>query len=174
MNEPILVAFAEMAENVSLDPPEAPMIVADYGSSQGGNSLEPMARALRVLRRRVRPDRPIQIVHNDVPANDFNSLFQLLRDHPESYLRGDDNLFASAVGASFYGPVLPPQSVTLGWSSNSVHWVSKPMPRPRDSWSYSRTEDAERRAMAQALADDDWRNFLQSRGREIRRAVSLS
>jgi hypothetical protein len=54
-----------------------PIIVADYGSSQGKNSLAPMSVAVEILRRRVGRERPIFVFHIDLPSNDFNSLFEV-------------------------------------------------------------------------------------------------
>jgi hypothetical protein len=65
------------------------------------------------------------VVHTDLPGNDFSALFQTLADDPESYLRGDPAVFASAVGRSFYEQILPAGSVTLGWSSWAVQWLSR-------------------------------------------------
>jgi SAM dependent carboxyl methyltransferase len=79
------------------DTPEA-IVIADYGSSEGRNSLVPMAIAIRRLRDRVGPDRAISVVHTDLPGNDFNAMFETLANDPDSYLRDDPNAFASAVG----------------------------------------------------------------------------
>jgi hypothetical protein len=46
--------------------PEA-IVIADYGSSEGRNSLVPMALAIRILRDRVGPERGISVVHTDLP-----------------------------------------------------------------------------------------------------------
>jgi hypothetical protein len=48
-----------------------PIIIADYGSSQGRNSMTPMRIAVRSLRRRVGSYRPIFVFHVDLPSNDF-------------------------------------------------------------------------------------------------------
>ena len=52
-------------------------------------------------------------------------------DDPASYLRDDPASFAFAVGRSFYRQILPAGSVTLGWSSWAVQWLSRtPCPIP--------------------------------------------
>ena len=49
-------------------------MIADYGSSQGKNSLAPMGIAIGNLRPRLGPNRPIFVFHVDQPSNDFNTL----------------------------------------------------------------------------------------------------
>ena len=118
---PAVPWFIEAARLVPLGLPEVPLIVADYGSSQGRNSLAPLGAAIGVLRERAGADRPISVVHTDLPGNDFSALFQVLAADPDSYLRGDANIFPYAIGRSFYESLFPPDSVTLGWSSWAVH-----------------------------------------------------
>lgn len=165
---PALPLLEHAAEVVPLASAPEAIVVADYGSSEGRNSLAPMAAAIRILRTRAGADRAISVVHTDVPGNDFTTLFQTLDQDPESYLRGDDAIFPSAVGRSFYGQILPSGSVTLGWTSWSLQWMSKiPGPIPDHVYAdYSRNQDI--RAAYRARSADDWRSFLVARGRELR------
>lgn len=48
-----------------------PLVIADYGSSEGKNSLAPMTVAIRAIRERAGVERAISIVHTDLPGNDF-------------------------------------------------------------------------------------------------------
>jgi len=162
---PWLLAAAEM---VPLGPPDVPLIVADYGSSQGRNSLAPLAAAIGVLRERAGADRPISVVHTDLPDNDFSALFQTVAADPGSYLRGDSNIFTYAIGRSFYESLFPSGSVTLGWSSWAVQWMSRvPAPVP-DHIHYSRSAVASVRAAYARQGAEDWQTFLALRGRELR------
>ena len=65
------------------------------------------------------------MVHTDLPENDFTVLFQTLTASPKCYLRNNPAVFASAVGKSFYEQILPSNSLTLGWSSWAVQWLSR-------------------------------------------------
>ena len=90
-----------------------------------------MAAAIAALRRRTASDRLVSVVHIDLPTSDFSALFQALAADPDSYLQNDPAAFAAAVGRSFYEAVLPPRSVTLGWCSWAVQWLSRaPGPIP--------------------------------------------
>ena len=99
--------------NVKLEADSHPIVIADYGSSEGKNSLAPMRLVIETIRRRTDPKRPILVFHIDQPANDFNSLFGLLNTDPASYALGPD-VFSCAIGRSFYDKVLPPGYVHLG------------------------------------------------------------
>jgi S-adenosylmethionine-dependent carboxyl methyltransferase len=164
---PAVALLEQAAKAVALMAPPHPVVIADYGSSQGHNSLLPMATAITTLRERVGSDRAIAVVHTDLPDSDFTALFRTLAVDPDSYLRGDPATFASAVGRSFYEQILPAASVTLGWSSWAIQWLSR-VPAPISDQvqvAYSR-DPAVRAAYAQQAAED-WRAFLSSRSREL-------
>ena len=108
-----LPLLEEAARQISLDSTDRPIVMADYGSSQGKNSLAPMRAAIAVLRARVGAQRPIVVYHTDLPANDFSTLFEVLESDPASYLREEHSVFPSAIGRSFYRPILPPSHVDL-------------------------------------------------------------
>ena len=114
--------FARAAELTRAPPDGAPIVIADFGSSEGRNSLAPVGAAVRVLRRCQRT--PICVVHVDRPGNDFASLFGLLRRDPESYLAAAEGVFTYATGGSFYEPVFPAGHVSLAWCSIALHWLS--------------------------------------------------
>jgi len=160
--------FLEQAvNNLALDHGGRPIVIADYGSSQGKNSQAPIRAAIRTLRPRLGPAHPIIVYHVDQPSNDFNSLFEVLAA-PESYTRGDGNLFPCAIGRSFYENVLPPNSVHVAWSSYAAVWLSKvPAPIPNDLFCNLQSAPAARAAF-QCQAAADWRTFLSLRGTELR------
>ena len=83
-------------------PGDRPIVIADYGSCEGKNSLAPMRAAIAVLRARAGQRRPIFVYHTDLPANDFSTMFEMLESDPDSYVRGERNVFPSAIGRLFY------------------------------------------------------------------------
>jgi hypothetical protein len=101
------------------------LVVADYGSSQGRNSMAPMRIAIAALRAKSDRERPVQVFHTDLPSNDFVSLFQALLEDNDSYLTGEAGIFPSAVGRSYFKPILAPGSVHLGWNSWTLQWLSR-------------------------------------------------
>lgn len=161
-----LPLFLQAAAEIAVD--AAMLGIADYGVSQGRNSMAPVAGAIDALRARVGPDRPILVSHIDLPANDFASLFTLLGQDEASYLAGRGNVFPLAVGRSHFGPVLPPHSVDLGWSANALHWLSQnPCPIPDHGWGVFSASAEVRDAIDRQL-DEDWANFLRARASELR------
>ena len=75
------------ARRIALEAGGRPIVVADYGSSDGKNSLAPMRAAITVLRERIGRERPIIVCHTDLPGNDFSTLIGLIESDPESYGR---------------------------------------------------------------------------------------
>jgi hypothetical protein len=151
---------------------EAPVVVADYGSSQGRNSLAPMRVAIETIRARAGADRPILVFHEDQPENDFAALFELLRSHPDRYHARDGNVFPCAIGRSFYEPLLPSNFVHVGWSSYAAMWISRAPRLIPGHFAFSRSS-GEVRAAFEAQADRDWRSFLCLRARELRPGACL-
>jgi hypothetical protein len=150
-----------------LHPFDQPIVIADYGSSQGRNSLAPMRAAIDGIRTRIGPGRPILIYHVDQPSNDFNSLFDVLDASPDRYAQGDPNVFPCAVSRSFYESVLPPNSVHVGWSSYAAMWVCRvPTPIPGHFFFARSTEKV--RASWERQGVEDWESFLSLRARELR------
>src|ERR1700728_2925255 len=82
------------ARTVTLPAGSQPIVIVDYGSSAGHNSLLPLGTAITILRQRIGSDRAISVVHTDLPENDFPVLFETLNTHPNSYLRRDPAVFA--------------------------------------------------------------------------------
>jgi salicylate 1-O-methyltransferase len=164
---PAITLFERAADLVPLPRPPQPVVVADYGASTGHNSLLPMSAAIAVIRKRTRPEHSILVVHTDVPDNDFTVLFQTLEEDPDTYLRKDGATFASAVGRSFYGQILPSNSVNLGWSSWAIHWLGRvPAPIP-DHVQVDYSGDQAVQAAYAKQAAHDWHEFLAFRGREL-------
>lgn len=100
---------------------------ADFGCSEGRNSVAVMQRALRTALPRTAL--PVQTVHSDLPTNDFGTLFQNLRPHGQSVF-GSDRVFSSAVGGSMYDQLRPDRSVHVATTFNAIGFLSR---RPVDA-----------------------------------------
>jgi hypothetical protein len=164
---PAVPMLERAAREVPLPAGRQPIVIADYGSSQGHNSLAPIGAAIDVLREQAGRERAISVVHVDLPGNDFTELFATLRHDPQSYLKRDAAVFASAVGRSFYEQVLPSETVTLGWSSWSVQWLSQAPGVVPDQVQVALSSDAGVKNAFHRQAAEDWRQFLVARGREL-------
>jgi hypothetical protein len=154
-------------QSCTLPPGSETVVIADYGSSQGKNSLAPMRAAVRCLRTRVGSAKPIMVVHVDQHANDFNTLFEVLHSDSERYSLDDPNVFPSAVGRSFYERVFPAEYVHLGWCSYAAVWLSR-IPALIPGHFVALASTGEARAAFDRQAAGDWKWFLSLRARELR------
>jgi hypothetical protein len=151
-------------------PGDGPIVVADYGASHG-NSLRPLRAALDGLRGRPEGGQvAVSVVHTDLPDNDFSSLFETVAHDPDSYAGA--GVFTFAAGRSFYEPLFPDDTVSLGWSATAAVWLREaPCPLPDHLFSYAATGDR-RQKWARAAADD-WATFLRLRSAELRSDAEL-
>jgi cyclopropane-fatty-acyl-phospholipid synthase len=159
----------------SLPLPDAaqPVTVLDLGSSEGGNAIRTMATIVERLRRRTA--RPVRTVYSDLPSNNFNQLFANLEAARRDGLF-PAGVYPSAVGGSFYGPLLPTGTVHLATSFNSIQWLDRLPAVPIPNWvAYLRphpprrgvTVSPEAAAAFQGQADQDLVRFLECRAREL-------
>jgi SAM dependent carboxyl methyltransferase len=162
-----LLLLQEAAEKIEIACGNEPVVVADYGSSQGKNSLKPMRATIETLRGRIGSNRAIMVCHIDLPVNDFNSLFKTLDTDANSYSRSAANVYSCAVGRSFYENVLPAECVHIGWSAYAVQWLSRIPAVPVDHFWFTRL-NAAARAIYERQAAEDWENFLALRANELR------
>jgi hypothetical protein len=164
----LAVPFLESAaRRIIPGPADQSIVIVDYGSSQGKNSLTPLRAAIGTMRSFLGPNRPILVFHVDQPANDFNTLFEVLESDTDSYALNDTHVFPSAIGRSFYEQVLPCDHVHLGWSSYAAVWLSRiPVPIP-DHFHSSRSTGAIRTEFERQAAGD-WEAFLALRAAELR------
>lgn len=164
---PAIPLFERAARTAPLPAERQSIVIADYGSSQGHNSLAPINSAIEILRERLGPDRVVSVIHTDLPDNDFCALFQTLNTDPASYLSTHRNVFASAVGRSYFEQILPSASVTLGWSSWAIQWLSRVPCVIPDQVQVAFSHDSAARAAFYGQANEDWRAFLAARAKEL-------
>ncbi|XP_023543318.1 salicylate carboxymethyltransferase-like isoform X1 [Cucurbita pepo subsp. pepo] len=109
------------------------LTIADLGCSSGPNALMPVSQLLEAVekaRRKLRKE-PIeyQVLLNDLPGNDFNTIFKSLPSFLERLKMkiGADlgPCLVTGVPGSFYGRLFPSHSVHFIHSSYSLHWLSK-------------------------------------------------
>ncbi|KAL5831809.1 hypothetical protein ACOSQ4_017163 [Xanthoceras sorbifolium] len=107
--------------------------VADLGCSSGPNTLLVISEILdtvhAICQQFNQKSLEIQVFLNDLPENDFNSVFKSLPAFNQRLKKdkGDQfgPCFVSGVPCSFYERLFPSRSIHLIHSSSSVHWLSK-------------------------------------------------
>jgi hypothetical protein len=112
---PWLEKAVEQMELPAVDP----IVVVDYGCSEGGNSIVLMKAIVDALR--AKTPRPVQTVHSDLPSNNFNQLFANLAG--ASFRSAASQVYSAAVGGSMFEQLLPSQTVTIAMTFNALGWL---------------------------------------------------
>lgn len=157
----------------TVDIGDTPVTIVDYGCSQGRNSMIPMRKAIDVVRSRAGATIPIEVVHTDLPSNDFSSLFEALISDPNSYMTGTTGVFPLAIGKSYFAPLLPPDRVHLGWSTWALQWMSTNTIDAPDHILAGMSRSPAVAAAVAAQQASDWQCFLTQRSREMRPGAKL-
>jgi hypothetical protein len=98
------------------------------------------------------------VVHNDLPTNDWTSLFQLLLE--------DKSYQGVANGCSFYHQCLPQNSLSLGFTASSMHWLSK-LPFPLSNHCFHTYAEENERQAYQNQSKLDFISFIEHRSHEL-------
>ena len=115
---PILIEQLNYAETLAT----SSLSIADYGCSEGFNSMTILRMVLEEFRKHSKI--PISVLHTDLPANNWSCFFQTINDSPNSYLELE-NVYYSTIGKTFYSQLAPPQSIHIGFSTFAFHYLSK-------------------------------------------------
>jgi hypothetical protein len=147
-------------------------VIVDYGSSQGRNSMRPMRVAIEELRARNGSGVAIEVVHTDLPSNDFTALFTALAG-PDSYMNGTPGIYPSAIGRSYFEPIIAPASVHLGWNSWTMQWLSANAPDAPDHILATLSASPKVQEALAAQQSLEWKRFLELRSLELRPGAKL-
>ncbi|XP_058736169.1 S-adenosyl-L-methionine:benzoic acid/salicylic acid carboxyl methyltransferase 3-like [Vicia villosa] len=109
------------------------LAIADLGCSSGPNTLLVISETIKVVENLCRehnqksPEYKISL--NDLPGNDFNSVFKSLDTFKENLYHEMKTeigpCYFSGVPGSFYGRIFPDKSLHFVHSSYSLQWISK-------------------------------------------------
>ncbi|CAF0834913.1 unnamed protein product [Adineta steineri] len=108
----------EAIDALDISPSSGSLIIADFGSAHGSNSIYAMKLIIQYLKeiKNIEDEKQILVIHNDLPTNDWTSLFELVKK--------DNSYHGVASGRSFYEQCLPSNTLSTGFSSTSLHWLS--------------------------------------------------
>ena len=145
----------------------SPFTLTDMGCADGGTSIDLMRQAVGAVRARW-PQRAITVVYSDQPRNDYNSLFSIIHGLTPipTYLDEIEDVYVLASATSFYRPILPAGTLSLGFSATAMHWLSR---KPCDLSNHVQAVGAEGVELA-AFAEQgrsDWQTILLQRAREL-------
>lgn len=148
-----------------------PFHIADFGTADGGTSL-PLMRDVVVRVRAAEPDAAIVVGYEDQAANDWQSLFRLVQGQvaggPATYYEPDANVYAVAVGTSFYDSCFAPGSLDLSFSATAFHWLTSCPADIPDALHSACTADAATKAAFADRARKDWTHILSRRAAELK------
>ncbi len=169
----VLPWLEEACSSLPLDDGAPAIGLADFGCSEGRNSVAAMTPLVAALRRR--SSRAIQTIHSDLPTNDFAPLLAALRPGGQSVFA--DPLTSSAiVGGSMFDRLLPPQSIHLACTFNAIGFLSRRPVERLDGYILPNGPSAlrnvgkvsrEDRALFARQAAQDIERFLQARAEEL-------
>ncbi|WCJ35217.1 S-adenosyl-L-methionine-dependent methyltransferases superfamily protein [Euphorbia peplus] len=104
--------------------------IADLGCSSGPNTLDVISEILNIIQKKCSHSTPeFRVFLNDLPSNDFNTIFESLPDFytklKEEKGKNFGQCFINAMPGSFYGRLFASKSMHFFHSSSSLHWLSK-------------------------------------------------
>ncbi len=158
-------SLLEQAAAALMVAPGCQATVADYGCSEGRNSMAIVGEALTLLAARGATD--MAVLHNDLPTNDWGTLAANLAG-PQSYLKVFPAVRALFAPHGFFERVTLPASITLGMSGSAAHWLSRQptdTDMPRTLYRSDAPQDQLPKILAQAASD--WESFLAARAEEL-------
>ncbi len=146
--------------------------LADFGCSEGRNSIRVMHRLVAALR--ARTDRPIQTIHSDLATNDYRSLLRDLRADGRSVFGAGAS--SALVGGSMFEQLLPPRSLQVAMTYNAIGFLSRRpverlpdyiLPNGPSALRGVGAVSAEDRATFAAQALADLESFMRARAAEL-------
>lgn len=151
--------------------PAGCMKIADFGCSSGPNTLSIISYIIGTIQELCKEScsTEFEVYLNDLPQNDFNNLFNML---PSFHDNLNHKVFVSGLPGSFYGRLLPSNTLHFAYSSFSLHWLSRLPPGLERGINGNNIHMAKSsgREVFEAYANQfhtDFSTFLRSRGQEL-------
>ncbi len=145
------------------------LTLADMGAADGGTSMSLVLNAVKAIRKQ-HPDLPIHLNYSDLPENDFNALSRLLNNvngEGDAILDLFEGLTISAAPVSFYYPILPPQTLSLGYSATAMHWLEFAPGKITDHVHIAASKDGQAQELFSQKAHEDLVKILHHRKEEM-------
>lgn len=154
----------------------ATFTVGDFGCADAAVSIPLIRSIIERTRQRCKRNIPIQIVYEDQPTNDFNSVFKRVHGlipEPPTYLKDFKDVFVLASGTGFFEEILPPLSADVIFSFIAAHYLSVPVTKYKDSLHRFPNASPEECKIVEKQAAIDWETFLLQRARELKKGGVL-
>ncbi|KAG6773310.1 hypothetical protein POTOM_020575 [Populus tomentosa] len=159
--------------------------IADLGCSSGPNTLFAVTQITSLIYERCsqlgQSPPEFSIFLNDLPGNDFNTVFQSFLPAFKEKIRAENGsdfgpCYISGVPGSFYGRLFPSNSLHFVHSGTSLHWLSQVPPELNDKSNplinkgkiyISKTSPAAAIEAYQIQFQKDFFSFLMARSKEV-------
>ncbi|CAN1308479.1 Salicylate carboxymethyltransferase [Linum perenne] len=105
----------------------ATLAIAELGCASGPNTFLAVSDLIKAVLKLTAPPREFHVLLNDLPSNDFNTIFTSLHQFRKQ-LKKETALSTYGVPGSFYGRLFPAESLHFAHSSYSLHWLSRVPP----------------------------------------------
>ncbi|VVB05709.1 unnamed protein product [Arabis nemorensis] len=153
--------------------------IADLGCGVGDNTFSTVDTVVEVLRRKLavidggaEPELELEVFFSDLPSNDFNTLFQSLKEKVNG---SSQKYFAAGVPGSFYRRLFPKRELHVVVTMSALQWLSqipeKVMEKGSKTWNKGRVwiQGAEKEVVEAyaGQSDKDLDEFLKCRKEEI-------
>ncbi|KAL3683415.1 hypothetical protein R1sor_001437 [Riccia sorocarpa] len=175
--------FFAMIKSMRLPSSESPFRVADLGCSSGPNTIASVEAIIEQVKARYKDEGKgasvpeFQVFFQDLPTNDFNTLFKHLFSRPSGKAATAQNFefMPTAVPGSFYNRLFPKSTMNIITSSHAIHWLSQIPDSVNDKASAAYNgghSELHRSSLAtvQAYAEQaerDFDHFLSARAEEV-------
>lgn len=122
------ILWQALQDFASFDLPES-VTIADLGCSSGPNTLFAVTEITSIICKRCselgRLPPEFLVYLNDLPANDFNTVFKFLPDFQQKIQQQNGHMYICGAPGSFYGRIFPSKCLHFVHSSSSLHWLSR-------------------------------------------------
>lgn len=126
----------ETVEELYLETTPKSIGIADLGCSSGPNTLsiiKDIFQAIQGISHKImHHSSEFRVYFNDLPTNDFNSIFKALPEFhkllSQDRQNGSPSIFMGGYPGSFYGRLFPNSYLHFVHSSYSLHWLSRVPP----------------------------------------------
>jgi len=142
--------------------------ISDMGCADAGTSLTMIGTAIDAVSARA-PGTAISVIYTDQPHNDFNALITNVYGLGpfETYLDNREQIFPLVSATSFYRQILPHNSLNLGFSVTTMHWLSQKVCNISNHVQAVGALGSELQAFRNQ-AHSDWRQILMHRAKELK------
>ncbi|XP_060081449.1 uncharacterized protein LOC132560790 [Ylistrum balloti] len=147
---------------------QQPISIADFGTADGRASLSLVNEMIDIIQTDLRKEQAVIIYYNDQPMSDFNLLSKVIHGNEESAgLSINNSIYPVMIPRTMYEQCLPDNSLDLAISSVATHYLSKKVCHIKNGICMGTADDTEQGLMREQ-GIEDWRNFVISRGRELK------